>query len=220
MYALKGSIMNMRTTAVGFVAFTLIVVGISRADFIFSTTSAGIVPYDGAGDNLILTGQPASPVLNFQTAINIQDVEIAAPTPPPNLINNVVPFSFTLGLIQTPGLQPSTPGTDAETVTGFLSITRSDTGGELSSLVSLNIPTISIGNTIYTFSNPSYAAPTVNSAPNSVGAGNLSIDINSGTVVPEPSTLALLALGTIGLLIARRRSAVAGIEIGPNRCMA
>ena len=194
--------MIIRTTALGLIAFTG--ASVSRADFVFSTTSAGTVPFDGAGDNLILTGQTASPVLNFQTAINIQDVEIATPTPPPNLISSVVPFSFTLSLVQTPGLQPSTPGTDAETVTGFLLITRADTGGELSSLVSLNVPTISIGNTTYTFSNPSYAPPTVNSASNSLGAGNLSIDIDSGIVAPEPSTLVLLALGSLGLLVRRR----------------
>jgi hypothetical protein len=196
--------MIIRITALGLIAFTLTLASVSRADFTFSTTSGGAIPFDSAGNMLVLTGQPVSPVLNFQNAINIQDVDIASTTIPPNLIGDVVPFSFTLNLVQTTGVQPSTPGTGSVNVTGSISITRSDIGGELSSLASLNIPTLTIGNTLYTFSGASYAAPTVNSLSNGVGSGNLSIEISPGIVVPEPCTLAILSLGAIGLIACRR----------------
>src|SRR5262249_23241638 len=114
---------------------------------------------------------------------------------------------FTFNLSQTPGNQQSTLGTGSETVTGSLLITRSDNNGELSSLASLNIPTLTIGNTQYTFSNPMYAPPTVNSIPGSAGDGKLGIEIDS-VLVPEPSTLALLTLGAVGLLLRRRFASV------------
>lgn len=182
----------------------LAITGSARADYAFSTTSGGTIPFDSTGNELVLTGQPASPVLNYTNDINIQDVEIASPTTPPNLINDTVPFSFTLSLVQTPGLQASTAGTGSVSVTGSILITRSDVGGELSSLASLTIPALTIGNTQYTFSEPSYAPPTVNSAPNSVGAGNLAVLITP-TIVPEPASAGLL--GLVGLLGLRRRRA-------------
>jgi len=180
--------------------------GNARADYSFSTTSGGTIPFDGPTNNLILTGQPASQVLNFTNSINIQDVEIASATAPPNLISSTVPFSFTLNIVQTPGFQPSTPGSGSVLVSGSLLITRSDVGGEISSLVSMTVPSLTIGNTTYTFSTPSYAPPVVNSAPNSVGAGNLSILITP-TIVPEPASLAMMGTGLAGILgLGLRRS--------------
>lgn len=185
-------------------AAVLAIAGSARADYAFSTSSGGSVPFDSAGNDLVLTGQPASPVLNYMNQINIQDVEIASTATPPNLINDTVPFSFTLSLVQTPGLQASTAGTGSVTVSGSILVTRSDIGGELSSLASLTVPSLTIGNTQYTFSDPSYAPPTVNSAPNSVGAGNLAVLITP-TIVPEPASFALIGLA--GLLGLRRRRA-------------
>jgi len=192
-----------RTSILGaLVSCSLIAAGISaRADYSFSTSSGGAVPFNGPGNTLILTGQPASQVLNFTNLINIQDVEISSTTAPPNLISVTVPFTFVLTLVQTPGFQPSTPGTGTDTVTGSIMITRSDVGGELSSLVSMTVPPLTIGNTTYNFSSPQYAGPVVNSAPNSVGAGNLSIIITPVlNTIPEPASMVMLGSGLLGVL--------------------
>src|SRR5580693_5174405 len=92
-----------RTSILGaLVSCSLIAVAASaRADYSFSTTSGGTIPYSVASNNLILTGEPASQVLNFSNLINIQDVEIATATAPQNLISVTVPFTFTLSLVQT-----------------------------------------------------------------------------------------------------------------------
>jgi len=192
------------------VTCSLLAAGASaRADYVITTGNGGTVPFGTTPQsNLILTGQPATPSLNGSGLVNIQDVEIqTVKTTPPGDVVNPVNFTFTLNLTQTVGNGSTSAGAGSTTFTGSLNVQRADIGNEISFLNTLTAAPIVIGNTTYTFSNPTYAAPVVNSLPNSVGAGNFTVLVTPTftSSIPEPSSVILLGSGLAGVVGFRLR---------------
>jgi hypothetical protein len=87
-------------------------------------------------------------------------------------------------------------------MSGSISFSRSDTGGELSAftLGSFGNNGANIGGVIYTLSAPNYTGPTVNNVP--TGNGNITLTITPVpvTTVPEPTSMVVLGSGLVGIV--------------------
>jgi hypothetical protein len=188
-------------TAIGLVAA---VATTSRADYAYTTA---IVPpsqafgatsvagfFASSGTNLVGNQNIALAVVTDTTATPVQTTDMG-----------IVNYKITLNLIQT---APDTPGMGSIVLTGFLTFTRSDTKGELSTNTVTNITgPLTIGNQTYALSGISYAAPTVNAPPGSNSAGTIGGYLTV-TPVPEPASVAMLGVGGLLLVAPRLRRLV------------
>jgi hypothetical protein len=180
----------------------------AQAAFTYTSTP-GPTPVVFGGSTVTFTGVTKTGQ-SAPTFINIADVadNTITPDPSPNTtptdtttINLSIPILFT-NTAPSPGVGAS--GTI--TLTGQLQFVRSDSGGEVSFL---NSPAFTnnganIGGVVYTLSNVSYSAPTVNSA---TGDGNITVLVSTTipSGIPEPSSVILLGSGLAGLVGFRLR---------------
>jgi hypothetical protein len=176
----------------------------ARAGYTFSTTITPTSQAIGTQSTIGFQGAtgPAGPTLSGAQDISLAGVIDTTTQSPATTDTGSVPFSITITITQG-GSDPA--GTGMLTLTGTLTFTRSDTGGEISSEI---VPSGSVSTTIqgvtYSISESSlvYTQPTVNQGFGTNGAGGISALV---TVVPEPSSLAALAVGGLLLVAPRLR---------------
>jgi hypothetical protein len=131
--------------------------------------------------------------------INIADVMLTSATVPPATDTTAFNVFIAVAITNVPG--PGTAATGIITGTGVLAFTRSDTGGELSSLTFGNSTNngANIGGVIYTLSQLSYTPPTTVNNP--LGNGNIRVLVTPtvpGTI-PEPASMIMLGCGLVAV---------------------
>ncbi len=167
-----------------------------HASYTYSTTPTPAVTNFGDSTATLSSVTSGTP-LTDTTFVNIANVVITSTTAPPGTDTTSIPVSIPVVITNTP--TAGLPGTGTITVMGTLAITRSDSGGEISTFVLSSIVNNGaiIGGGSFTLSSPVYSAPTVNAT--STGIGNISMMI-SDPVVPEPASLVMLGSGLVAVL--------------------
>jgi len=172
----------------------------ARADYTYTTTTAVGNPVPvGTQSAVNFTGTNSVATLTGTNQINVQNVGMTSTKPIATPDTGSFTLSFTLNLTQTNGPLINQPtGTGSTTITGTFNVTRADIGGETSNIVFNAIPSVTIAGVVYTFSNPVYAAPTINFSAGGLSDGNISILVTP-TVVPEPASVVMMGAGLAGL---------------------
>jgi len=178
----------------------------AKANFTYSVAPATSTTNFGSSTYTITPGFPTptvSPVLGGTQIINlVQTSQTSNRTSGTD--TTVIPVSIAT-TINSVG-----DGSGTITLTGNISVTRSDTTGAASTfaLTSILPASITLGAFTYQMSAPTYTAPTINST---TANGGISITVTETPTIPEPASLVMmgtsvLALG--GLAIVRRRRQV------------
>jgi hypothetical protein len=165
------------------------------------TTAPGVVNSRNFGlSSYLLNGQTSTGVLTGTQGINIVQTSQVSTQSPATTDTTSFPVSLAVTITNT------TDGSGVITVAGVINVSRSDSGGALSSfnLTSILPSSITLGAFTYDLSAPVYTFPTIGVTP---ANGGISLTI-SERVVPEPASLVMmgtsvLALG--GLTVIRRR---------------
>jgi len=192
----------------------LLLAGQALADFTYTATTSPTSSNVGSPLSTVFLGaasgpaqfaaQPLSPV---NLAVVDLSYDSAAPTTPTD--SGTVSFTTTINLTQFAGNPDSgdLAGTGTLTIGGTLDFTRFDNAGEASTLTNITGigSTVTIANETYQILNVTYAPGTVNGPATSTGT--ISIRLTSVQSVPEPASFALLGLGGVAGLVARRRLA-------------
>jgi hypothetical protein len=175
----------------------------AQAGFTYTSAPTPITTVFG-GSTATLGGVSSVSTLSIPTFINIADVSLTSTTVQPNTDLTTINFSDPISITNVP--TPGTTATGIITVTGTLTFTRSDSGGEISTFTpGAFTPTATIGGVQYAISSLTYTPPTVNNTDG--GGGNISALV-AATVVPEPASLSIVVLSAVGCLARRRRSSI------------
>jgi hypothetical protein len=148
------------------------------------------------GSTLSLIATSSAGTMSGASFINIADVALSSTTVPPATDTTVINVSIGVQITNVP--PPGTAASGVISGTGTLTITRSDTGGELSFITfgAVNNNGANIGGVTYTLSNLSYTPPTVNSG---AGDGNISVLVTPN-FIPEPGSMVMLGSGLVGVV--------------------
>jgi len=188
-------------TGVVAVAAVVLTGAAAQAGFSYSSAPSPASTVSG-GSVLTLSPVSSATVLSGSTFVDLADVSLSTTTVPPSTDMFSVNLSDPITITNVP--PPGSPATGDITLTGTLSFTRSDTGGELSAFTLGSFtPTATIGGTLYTLSNVVYSPPTVDDSP--TGNGTISGEITA-SAVPEPAVASMLLMGMVGTLVRRRNA--------------
>lgn len=170
----------------------------------FTYSSSSVTQPDG-GATISFSGVSGSGgYASYGDDIALQGIQISDTGAPGNLGSIDIPFSFTI-------VQDGFSQTVTDTAT--IDFTRLDSGGEISTLVSLDAPAVTVGGTIFNVIDPSYAQPTINAS----GYGHLSVELlatpnpndAASTPLPKSAAAGTALIGALALASRKRGAAMA-----------
>ena len=197
-------------------AAPLFMAGQAMADFTYSTATTPTSQAFGTASTAQFGPTASASTLSGNQGISLLTIAVQTTATSPTDTGSVN-FSDVITINQTAGHGSDGPGSGMITITGTITWTRSDTGGQSSAISNVTITPspLQIGNTFYTLSNGIYAQPTVNVPLGDPAAGRVSATLVV-TTVPEPSSMAALCVGGLVLAAPRLRRLVRRIGQAPQ----